>query len=101
MESLPTVFEVEEDLVAAQAAARAAESFRRHARRRTKKRDPERQKNIAALRGSLLAHGSILRSHLKRSDHHAQPYTSPIRRTIKRQLAALRYERRQLNKMLP
>lgn len=101
MEQLPTQAEVEEDLSVAALAVADAEALRRQVRRRTRRRDPERQKKIDAQVASLAGHGSVLRSHLKRSDHHDRPYTPRHRRAIKRLLRQLRYERRQLRKMLP
>lgn len=104
MEPLCTTREFEEDLTAAERAIVAGRKLRIRLRRRTRMRDPERQKEIDAQITSLEGHGSVLRSHLKRSDHYAppfSPYSAAVRRRIKRLLREARYERRQLNKMLP
>lgn len=104
MDPLPTKAELTEDLMVAAASTGESSKLRRQLRRRTNKRDPERQKQLEARIGTLERHGSVLRSHLKRSDHHSgsiSPYSAGRRSQIKRILASLRYERRQLRKMLP
>lgn len=102
METLPTGHQVDEDLKVAKAALDAAALYRRRTRRRTSKRSPDRQENIEKQVMALARHGSILRSHLKRSDHHpGRPYTLAHRRAIKRLLRALRIERWSLKRMLP
>jgi uncharacterized UPF0160 family protein len=101
MERLPASGEVERKLLAAADAVAAAQTVRRRLRRRTRRHDPERQKKIHRMIRVLVDHGGVLRSELKRSDHHDRPYTPTHRRAFKRLLAQLRYERRQLAKMLP
>lgn len=101
---LPTANEIAEDLTVAAVATISAADDRRRFRRRTRIRDPERQHAIEARVSILEGHGSVLRSHLKRSDHHSPPFTpysAVVRRRIKRLLKEMRYERRQLKKMLP
>jgi hypothetical protein len=101
MEALPTRAEIEDDLAAALESIIDAQDLRRRLRRRTRRRDPERQKQIDRRVTSLEGNGSVLRSHLKRSDHHSIAYSAAQRRRIKKLLAKARYERRQLRKMLP
>ena len=101
---LPTAIEIAEDLAVAAVAVNAAVDTRRRLRRRTHIRDPERRAKIETRVSDLEGHGSVLRSHLKRSDHHSPPFTpysAVVRRRIKRLLREMRYERRQLKKMLP
>lgn len=101
---LPTANEIAEDLAVAAVALGGAGTLRRQLRRRTTRGDPERQKQLAARIHILEGHGSVLRSHLKRSDHHSPPFTpysAAARRRIKKLLREMRAERRKLKKMLP
>jgi hypothetical protein len=101
VEQLPTAAAVEEDLRVSGLEVAAAEALRRLHRRRTSPRDEERRHQIEAEVEILAAHSSVLRSHLKRSDHHEKPYGTRSRRDrIKSRLGELRYQRRQLKKML-
>jgi hypothetical protein len=101
VEQLPTAAAVDEDLGLAGLAVERARQLRYLLRRKTSPRSEYRQEKIAAMVTELGAHGLVLRSHLKRSDYHEKPYGMKSRRDrIKSRLGELRYERRQLKKML-
>lgn len=100
MEQLPSKASIREDIDVARFSADDASDLRRRLRRRTEKHNPERLERIEQILPTLEGHGSVLRSHLKRSDHHLLAY-GDLRPTIRAVLARLRYERRQIKKMLP
>jgi hypothetical protein len=101
MERLPSLTDLDGDIRAAGAALVAAQDTRRRLRRRTRRHDPERQQKLERQIKNLARHGSVLRSHKKRSDWHDRPYTPNHRRALRRTLRQLRLERQALGKMLP
>jgi hypothetical protein len=100
MDQLPSKASIREDIDVGRFAADDAADLRRRLRRRTEKHNPERLALIERMVPTLEGHGSVLRSHLKRSDHHPLAYDG-LRPTIRAVLARLRYERRQMKKLLP
>jgi len=99
MDQLPSKSSIREDVDVARFAADEAADLRRRLRRRTERYNPERLERIQKVLPTLEGHGSVLRSHLKRSDHHIGAYGG-LRPSIRAVLARLRYERRQIKKML-
>jgi hypothetical protein len=100
MEQLPSTASIREDIDTARFAAEESSDLRRQLRRRTSRYSHSRAGRIERMLPTLEGHGSVLRSHLKRSDHHPHAYDG-LRPTIRAVLARLRYERRQIKKMLP